>query len=52
MVKSIACVEWIWRNVFDIGVSSTSLEEIEKHLKRKKREGVETENVCNAEGLQ
>ena len=52
MVESIACVEWIWSNVFDIGGSSTGSERIGKHLKRRRVEGVETENVCDIEGLQ
>ena len=34
-------VKWIWRNVFDVGGSSTGSEEIRKHLKRQKEEGVE-----------
>ena len=50
MVESIAHVEWIWRNVFDVEGSSTSSERIGKHLKR--GEGIETENVCDIEGLQ
>ena len=42
MVESIAHVEWIRRNVFDIGGNSTGSEGIGKHLKRQKGEGVET----------
>ena len=45
MVESIAHVEWIWRNVFDVGGSSTDSEGIGKHLKRRKGEGIETENM-------
>ena len=45
MVESIAHVEWIQRNVFDVGGSSTGSERIGKHLKRQRGEGVETENV-------
>ena len=41
MVESIARVEWIWRNVFDVGGSSTGSERIGKHLKRRRVEGVE-----------
>ena len=52
MVESTARVEWIWRNVFDVGGSSTGSERIGKHLKRWRVEGVETENVCDIEGLQ
>ena len=52
MVESIARVEWIWRNIFDVGESSTGSERIGKHLKRRRVEGVETENVCDIEGLQ
>ena len=52
MVESIARVEWIGRNIFDIGGSSTGSERIGKHLKRQRGEGVETENVWDVEGLQ
>ena len=52
MVESIAGVEWIWRKVFDVGGSSTGSEWIGKHLKRRRVEGVETENVCDIKGLQ
>ena len=52
MVESIARVEWIWRNVFDVGGSSTGSERIGKHLKRRRVEGVETKNGCDIEGLQ
>ena len=52
MVESIARVEWIRRNVIDIGESSTGSEKIGKHLKRQRGEGIKTENVCNVEGLQ
>ena len=45
MAESIARVEWIWRNVFDVGGSSTGSERIGKHLKRRRGEGVETKNV-------
>ena len=45
MVESIARVEWIRRNVFDVGGSSTDSERIGKHLKRRRGEGVETENA-------
>ena len=45
MVESIARVEWIWRNVFDIGGSRAGSERIGKHLKRQRGEGVETKNV-------
>ena len=38
MVESIAHVEWIQRNVFDIRGSSTGSEEIGKHPKKQKRE--------------
>ena len=51
MVESIAHVEWIGRNVFNVGGSSTGSEGIGKHLKRQKGEGIETENVCNVGGL-
>ena len=43
----IARVEWIQRNVFDVGGSNTSIEGIGKHLKRRKGEDVETKNVCD-----
>ena len=52
MMESIAHVEWIRRNVFDVGGSSISSERIGKHLKRWRGEGVENKNVCNVEGLQ
>ena len=52
MVESTARVEWKWRNVFNVGGSSTGSERIGKHLKRRRAEGVETENVCDVEGLQ
>ena len=45
MVESIAHVEWIRRNLFDVEGSSTGSERIGKHLKRQRGEGVETENV-------
>ena len=51
MVVSIARVEWIWGNVFDIGGSTTGSERIGKHLKRQKGEGIETKNVYNVEGM-
>ena len=47
MVESIVCVGWIWRNVDDVGGSSTGSEGIGKHLKRRKGEGVETESICD-----
>ena len=50
MVESIARVEWIQRNIFNLGGSSTGSEGIHKHLKRQKGEGVETENICNVAG--
>ena len=50
MVESIARVEWIQRNIFNVGGSSTGSERIGKHLKRQKGEGVETENICNIAG--
>ena len=52
MVESIARVEWIRRNVFDVGGSNTGSERIGKHLKRQRGEGIEIENVCDIEGLQ
>ena len=52
MVESIACVEWIWRNVFDVGGSSIGSERIVKNLKGRRGEGIETKNVCDIEGLQ
>ena len=52
MVESIVHVEWIQRNVFNVGGSRRGSEEIGKHLKRWKGEGVETENICDIEGLQ
>ena len=45
MAESIARVEWMQRNVFDVGGSSTDSERIGKHLKRRRGEGVETENA-------
>ena len=51
MVESIAHVEWIQRNVFNVGGCSTGSEGIGKHLKRQKA-GIETENICDVEGLQ
>ena len=42
MVESIVCVGWVWRNVDDVGGSSTGSEGIGKHLKRRKVEGVIT----------
>ena len=55
MVESIACVEWIPMNVFDIGGSSTRSERPGKHLKRQNREGYKprifvTSKVCNNSG--
>ena len=35
----------------DVGGSSTGWEEIGKHLQRQKGKGVETENICDIEGL-
>ena len=52
MVESIACVEWIRKNVFDIAGSSEGSEGIGKHLKRWRGEGVETDNICDVKGLQ
>ena len=52
MVESIARLEWIWRNVFNVGGSSKSSEGMGKHLKRWKGEGVETKNDGDIEGLQ
>ena len=52
MVESIACVEWIWWNVFNVAGSDTGAERTGKHLKRQRGEGVETNNVCDVEGLQ
>ena len=52
MVESIAYVEWIQRNIFDVGRSSTGSEGTGKHLKRRKGGGVETKNACDDEGLQ
>ena len=52
MVESIAHVECIWRNLLDVGGSSTGSERIGKHLKRQRGEGVEIENVWDVEGLQ
>ena len=45
MVEFIARVEWIRRNVFDVGGRSTGSEQIGKHLQRRKGEGIETENI-------
>ena len=44
-VHGHCCVEWIQKNVFDVGGSSTGSEGIGKHLKRQKGEGIETENI-------
>ena len=52
MMESIAHAELIQRNIFDIGVSNTGSEWIGKHLKRRKGEGVETENICDIKELQ
>ena len=52
MVESIAYVEWIQRNIFDVGRSNTGLEGIGKHLKRQKKEGIETKNTCDIDELQ
>ena len=38
-------VEWMLRNVVDVERSNTGLEEMGKHLKRRKGEGVETRNI-------
>ena len=51
-MESIAQVEWIRRNIFNIGGSSTGSEGIGKHLKRQKGKGVETKNICDVEELQ
>ena len=51
MLESIACVEWIRRDVFDIGGSSTGAEGIGTP-KEAEREGVETKNICDVQGLQ
>ena len=50
MVESIARIAWIQRNDFDVGESSTGSEE--KHLKRWKGEGIDTENICDVKELQ
>ena len=52
MVESTTHVKWIRRNVFDVAGSNIDLESIGKHLKRRRGEGIETENVCDVEGLQ
>ena len=60
MVESIARVEWIRINVFDIGGSSTRSEGPGKHLKRRKREGykprifvtLKVSNNSGAKGLE
>ena len=52
MLESIARVEWIRRDVFDVGGSGTGAEGIGKHLRRRKGEGAETDNICDAQGLQ
>ena len=59
MVESIAHVEWMRRNVFDVGGSSTDSERIGKHLKRQRGEGVEIENAggvmpkgCSTSGVE
>ena len=54
MVETIACVEWIQSNIFDIEGSSTGSEGlIGKHLRRQKGEGVETETIlCDVKKLQ
>ena len=49
MVESITRFEWIRRSVFDVGGSNTGSEGIGKHLKRRKGEDIETENICNVE---
>ena len=51
-MESIAHVEWIRRNVFDVVGSSTGSEGIGKHLERQKGECVETENICDVKELQ
>jgi len=48
----IDLVEWILKNVFDVGESGTGLGEIGKLLKRQKVEGVETVITCDVEDLQ
>ena len=45
MVESIVRIEWIRRNIFDVGGNGIGSERIGKHLKRRRGEGVETENV-------
>ena len=55
MVESIACVEWIQRNVFDVERSNIGSKSIGKHLNRQKGEGVEpriytTLKSCNDSG--
>ena len=52
MLESISRVEWIQRNIFDVGGSSTGSEEIRKHLKSRKGKSIEIENICGVEGMQ
>ena len=52
IVEPIVRVEWMWRNMFNVGGSSTGSEGIGKYLKRQKGEGVETENICDVKKLQ
>ena len=52
MVESTTHAEWIRRNVFDVAGCNIGLESIGKHLKRRRGECIETENVCDTEGLQ
>ena len=40
------------KNVFDVGVGFMCSEEIGKHLKRRKRESVETKNIFDVKKLQ
>ena len=43
----IARVEWIRRNISNVGGSNAGTEGIGKHLQRRKAEGIETENICD-----
>ena len=44
MVEPIVRIEWIWKNVFNVGGNDTGSEGIGKHLKRQEGEGIELGN--------
>ena len=53
MVESIACVKWIWTNIFDVGGNDTGSEGLYREVPEEaKGKGIETNSLCNVEELQ